>query len=183
MLTQDVVEAVRRTLARFQEGYTTRDLSNLDEFMTLFVQDEDVELIGVGAAVRGGNEWFEGRTAVREIIESDWTYWGDVVLDVEGAKITMQGDVAWLSTTGKVVQTETFDQALQFYVQQMKELLEDEAADLDRRLMEATHFGMRRLRERHKGYGYGWPFVLTAVLVWGGEGWQFHTLHWSMPVD
>lgn len=120
---------------------------------------------------------------MREIIESDWTYWGNAVMDVEGAKITAQGDVAWLSTTGKLVQTETFDQALQVYVQQMKELLEDESADLDQRLMEATHFGMRRVRERHKGQGYAWPFVLRAVLVRGGEGWQFHTLHWSMPVD
>lgn len=56
MPTQDAVAAVRRTLTRFQEGYTTRDLANLDEFMTLFVQDEEVELIGVGAAVRGANE-------------------------------------------------------------------------------------------------------------------------------
>ena len=40
---------------------------------------------------------------------------------------------------------------LGFYINQMKGLLEDEDLDLDGRLMEATHFGMRRLRERHKG--------------------------------
>jgi hypothetical protein len=49
--------------------------------------------------------------------------------------------------------------------------------------MEATHFGMRRLRERHKGEGHSWPFVLTAVLVRSDDGWRFHTIHWSMPVD
>ena len=49
--------------------------------------------------------------------------------------------------------------------------------------MKATHFGMRRIRERHKGKGHAWQFVLTAVLVRTGGQWQFHTIHWSMPVD
>jgi hypothetical protein len=155
----------------------------LDRFMDLFVPSDEAELIGIGASVRGGREWFEGPEPIREIIESDWTYWGDVTLDVEGAKITVHGDVAWLSTSGELVQTTSFDQALAFYLDQMKELLGDENVDLDERLMEATHFGMRRLRERHKGVGHSWPFVFTAVLVrWEGD-WRFHTIHWSMPVD
>jgi hypothetical protein len=116
-------------------------------------------------------------------LESDWQYWGDVVIDVAGAKISVLGDVAWLSTSGELVQTETFDKALAFYLKQMKELLEQEDVDLDERLMEATHFGLRRLRERHKGKGHSWPFVFTAVLVREGGEWRFHTIHWSMPVD
>lgn len=50
---------VRQVLEQFQDGYTTRDMSKLDEFMTLFFQDDDVELIGISASVRGGNEWFQ----------------------------------------------------------------------------------------------------------------------------
>jgi hypothetical protein len=46
------------------------------------------------------------------------------------------GDVAWLSTSGVLVQTETLDEALVFYVKQMKELLEEDDVDLDERLME-----------------------------------------------
>jgi hypothetical protein len=41
----------------------------------------------------------------------------------------------------------------------------------------------RRLRERCRGQGYAWPFVLTAVLVHGEGGGRFDTLHRSMPVD
>jgi hypothetical protein len=120
---------------------------------------------------------------VREIIESDWEYWGDVSLDVDGAKITRQGDVAWLSTTGTITQGKHFDKAMPFYLEQMRDLLTDDNSDVDTRLMESTHYGMRRLRERHKGLGYQWPFVFTAVLVKTGEDWHFHTIHWSMPVD
>ena len=174
---------VRDALRRFQEGYTNRDMPQLDEFMQLFAQEGDPELIGIGASVRGGNEWFEGRGAIREIIESDWTYWGDVWIDVEGARIRVLGDVSWLSTAGKLTQTDTFYEALPFYQQNMRELLEKEEWDTDSRLMEATHFGMRRIRERHKGKGHAWPFVLTAVLVRTKDQWQFHTIHWSMPVD
>ena len=183
MQSDAAIEQVRDTLHRFQEGYTARDLSRLDEFMELFSPEGTPELIGIGASVRGGTEWFEGPDAIREIIESDWTYWGDVQIDVEGARISALGDVAWLSATGSLTQTETHDEALPFYLQQMAELLEKEEWDADQQLVEATHFGMRRLRERLKGKGHTWPFVLTAVLVRIGEQWRFHTIHWSMPVD
>lgn len=177
------VEQAREALQRFQEGYIARDLSRLDEFMHLFVPEGDPELIGIGASEPGGNEWFVGHEAIREIIESDWTYWGDVWIDVEGARISARGDVAWLSTVGKVTQTGALDEALPFYLQQMKDLLQKEEMGPDGRLMEATHYGIRRLRERHKGKGHAWPFVLTAVLVQSEGRWRFHTLHWAMPVD
>jgi hypothetical protein len=178
----DDIAQVRQVLGRFQDGYTTRDVSKLDEFMELFSPD-DVELIGIGASVRGGNEWFEGLEAIREIVESDWTYWGDVVIDVEGARITVLGDVAWLSTSGDLVQTPVLDKAMTFYVQQMQEMIENENLDPGTRLMEATHFGLRRLREKHLGSGHRWPFVLTAVLARGEDGWRFRQVQFAMPVD
>ncbi len=174
---------VRTVLQRFQDGYTARNLAGLDEFMLLFVQDGSIEMIGIGAAKRATNEWFEGVARVREIIESDWKYWGDVRLDVDNAKITVCGDVAWLSTTGTVTQTQAFDTAIQFHLNDMKAIFDQDGLSADEKLMEATHYGMRRLRERAKGLGYSWPFTFTAVLVKEGSEWRFHTLHWAMPVD
>ena len=176
-------ESVRKTLQQFQDGYTTRDMENLDNFMQFFIQNEETEILGIGAAVRGGYEWFQGTTAIREIIESDWTHWGAVVFDVEGAKITIHNDVAWLSTAGTLEQTDTFEKALPFYLTQMQDLLNAEDESAADKMMEATHYGMRRLRERQLGVGYKWNLVLTAVLIKTDLGWQFHTLHWSMPVD
>jgi hypothetical protein len=176
-------EEVRAVLQRFQDGYTARDVSRLDEFMRLFAPDEDIELIGVGAAKRAAHEWFIGPSAIRDIVEGDWTYWGNVELDVAGAQIHVRDEVAWLSTTGAVIQTQTFDKALPQYLQQMKEILENEDFDPDTQLVEATHFGMRRLRERSKGLGQTWPFTFVAVLINSNGAWRFHTIHWSMPVD
>lgn len=174
---------VLEVLQQFQDGYKRRDLSQIDNFMELFHTSDDIELIGIGASVRGGNEWFQGQAAVRDIISGDWEYWGNVILDVSDAKISINGDIAWLSTTGSIEQTSTHDKALKYYLEQMTELLANENEDEDSRLLEATHFGMRRLRERLKGRGHQWPFVFTAVLIYTRNNWRFHTIHWSMPVD
>ncbi len=180
---EQAIEAVRAVLQHFQDGYRARDVTKLDEFMTLFAPDEDIELIGVGAVKRAANEWFIGPAAIRDIIEGDWTYWGNVELDVARAQIHVRGEAAWLSTTGAVVQTQAFDKALPQYLQQMKAILENDEFDPDSQLIEATHFGLRRLRERLKSVGYAWPFTFVAVLIKSGEAWRFHTIHWSMPVD
>ncbi|MDX1435605.1 MAG: nuclear transport factor 2 family protein [Anaerolineales bacterium] len=183
MAKNDTALAVRQTLRQFQEGYTARDTSALDNFMQLFSRRGDVEMIGIGATTRGGSEWFRGPDQVREIVDSDWRFWGEVQLDVDEAQISVSGNTAWISTSGQLLQNQAFNEAMAFYVSQMKDLLEEEGADPDTRMMEATHFGLRRLRERHKGEGHAWPLVLTAVLIMEQGNWRFHTIHWSMPVD
>lgn len=192
MTNTENLSEIQATLQEFQNGYTNRDPARLDDFMTLFAPDDDIEMIGIGAAKRGATEWFEGHTRIREIVESDWRYWGDVRFDVEGAKITVHGETAWLSTTGTVTQTQAFDATLGFHLNDMKAILDQEGLSADEKLMEATHYGMRRLRERAKGPGYSWPFTFTAVLVKVGSTahgtpetalWRIHTIHWAMPVD
>lgn len=182
-MTANQTSEVRSTLQKFQDGYTTRNVTRLEEFMQLFVQDDSIEMIGVGASQRAANEWFEGLARIREIVESDWLYWGDVKFDVEGAKITVQGEAAWLSTTGTVTQTRAFDTAIEFHVNDMKAIFDRAELTADQKLMEVTHYGIRRMYERSKGLGHGWPFTFTAVFVKVGSEWRFHTIHWSMPVD
>jgi hypothetical protein len=182
-MSNDQSPKVRSVLQKFQDGYIARDVGKLDEFMQLFVQNESIEMIGVGASKREANEWFEGLARIREIIESDWTYWGDVKFDVKDAKITVHGDTAWLSTTGTVTQTQAFDAAIEFHVNDMKAIFDREELSADQKLMEATHYGIRRLYERSKGLGHSWAFTFTATFIKDAEQWRFHTIHWSMPVD
>ena len=176
-------EEVRSQLQKFQDGYTARDLTQVEAFMGLFVKSDEIELVGVGARKRGGSEWFQGWQAIREIVEGDWTYWGDVRLDVAGAKISVLGDVAWLSTSGDLLKTEESEKAFPLYMDMMKEILENEKLDLATRLTDATVFGVKQMRDRTKAIGHAWPFTFTAVLVRKPEGWRFHTIHWAMPPD
>lgn len=177
------IESVRSAFQRFQDGYTARDPARLDEFMQLFVQSDEIELIGVGASKRGGPEWFQGLAAIREIIEGDWTYWGDVRFNLEGAKITVLGTAAWLSADGVLISNQEYDKALPFYVNTMKELLDKDSLSLDARVAEVAQFGVNRMRDRIYGVGYPWPFTFTAVLIQINEGWRFHTIHWSFPAS
>jgi hypothetical protein len=181
----DVIAEIRQVLQRFQDGYITRDIENIDEFMKLFILGDDIELIGIGASARNEHEWFQGSERIREIIESDWQHWGDVRLDVQEAKITVKDAVAWVSTVGTVLQTDHIhsDEVTNFTLKQMKELLDNTNFKPKERLVEAAHYGIRRWREREKKSGHPWPFVFTAVLVSQGGEWRFHTIHWSMPVD
>jgi len=183
MSTSDESSLVRNILQKFQDGYTFRDKSKLDEFMHLFAPTDEIELIGVGASERGGREWFNGRDAIREIIEGDWTYWGAVEIDVEGAVITVNGETAWFSTAGTLTSGDEYEEAYPFYLEQMRDLLMDETKSLDDRLTDATHFGVNRLRDRMRGVGAKWPFVITAVLVKTNKKWGFHTIHWSFPAE
>jgi hypothetical protein len=181
----DATTEIRQVLQRFQDGYTLRDSEQLDEFMKLFVPGCDAELIGIGASARDQNEWFQGTERIRKIIESDWQYWGNVELEVREAKITVLGEVAWLSTVGTLLQTEHIqtNEVTEFSLKQMREMLDDVNLTPRARLVEAAHFGVRRWREREKPTGYPWPFVFTAVLIKQENQWRFHTIHWSMPVD
>jgi len=183
MTTAEIQSKIRAALQKFQDGYLVREIARLDDFMQLFAPNDEIEMIGIGAAKRAATEWFEGRSRIREIVENDWLYWGDVRLNVDEAKITVNGETAWLSTTGTLTQTQAFDTAIEFHLNDMKAIFDQEGLSADEKLMEATHYGMRRLRERAKGLGYNWPFTFTAVLVKVGADWRFHTIHWAMPVD
>ncbi len=177
------ISDIRSTLQKFQDGYSARNTALLDDFMRLFSSSDQIELIGVGASKRAANEWFEGHSQIREIVEGDWLYWGNVALDVEGARITVRGDTAWVTTTGTVTQNEALDTTIPFRVEDMKKILDQEDLSDDQKIMEATHYGIRRLRECSMGVGHSWPFTFMAVLVLEDGAWRFHTIHWSMPVD
>lgn len=176
-------EEVRQVLQRFQDGYTARDVSRLDEFMELFAPGDEAEMVGIGAYKRGENEWPAGRAALRAIIESDWRYWGNVALDVAGARISTCQDTAWFSTTVRLIRTAQFEDAMPFYLNTMKELLDAEGETPTQRMMDACFWGVGRLRDEMRPLGYAWPLTLTGVLVKSAQGWQIHLLHFAVKAE
>lgn len=91
------------TFEKFTDEYALRDAEKIDEFMGLFSDDSDVQMIGIGATVPGEYEWFTGK---EEIIVSDWTYWRNVHFDMDNLRITQKGDTAWFSLCTELEQTE-----------------------------------------------------------------------------
>jgi hypothetical protein len=173
---------ILNTFDSFVKGYRDRDVSSIDSFMDLFSDNDDIQMIGIGATKPGEYEWFTGKEEIREIILSDWQLWGAVHFDMKNIRISERNDTAWFSLCAELEQLEPDEDAWKFYLTQMKKLLDDQSVSSHDRMFEAAHFGLRRVREKNLGVGYRFKMVITGVLV-KEELWKFHTLHWSMPVD
>ncbi len=175
-------DEVRETLAKFQEGYSSRNVDQIDTFMELFVPEADIELIGTGGIQPGDNEWCLNRSTVRHLIEDDWNYWGDVNIQVEDAHVHIHGDVAWVSAPGTVTRNLNPNQSYQNHLDNIQGMLK---RDLDTsahdKLLEIVRGATNTLFEANKGSTYIWPFRFTAILVLGSGVWRFHQMQFSFP--
>ncbi|MDF2593179.1 MAG: hypothetical protein K0S75_2645 [Clostridia bacterium] len=96
--SSEEMNEIRKVLQVFQDGYTKRDISYVDEYMKeVFLSDENLVVIGTDA-----EELCLGIDATRGIIESDWKYWGNFKLNVEDAILCVNGDVAYFTTKAKL---------------------------------------------------------------------------------
>lgn len=164
------------------DGYTRSPKDEIDDFMDLISDKADVQMIGIGATKPGAYEWFTGKEEIKEIIISDWTFWGDVHFDLSSLRVSEMNDVAWFSLCATLAQTEMSEETWAFFAGQMKEILEDESMSAHDRMFEAAHKGIRRVREKNLGVGHPFEMVITGTLV-KEDKWRFHMLHWSMPVE
>lgn len=173
---------VRAVLQQFQDGYTRRDHTQLDAALALFAADDAVEIVGTGATNPAGDaEWCLGPAAARRLIESDWQGWGDLRLDVAGARIHVRGEVAWLSTGATVHMTLPPDAVYQDFIDYLPGLIEKEGLSALDKLREIVRGGSNTLFEGLRGDDYTWPLRFTAVLVQEGGEWRFHQMQFSFP--
>jgi hypothetical protein len=172
---------VRAAFQAFQDGYTQRSSASLDTFMNLFVADASLEVVGTSAIARATDEWCVGPPMTRALIEADWQYWGDLRLDVAGATIHIQGEVAWLATTGTLNQTLPLKQRLSNITSYLQGITDRQAElDVERELLLVILGSASTLASIRDGEHYVWPLRFTAVLV-RQQSWQFHQIHFSYP--
>ncbi len=170
------VSEVRAVLQRFQDGYTGREIAAVDAFwQELFVPDEDQLIVGTGH-----DEWCHGPESVRELLRSDWEFWGDVAIDVPGAHIWVSGDVAWLVAPGIVSNTVTAEDFDNGTLKSIERTLSG-AMNHRAKLLEIGRITANTLFETGKGDRYVWPFRFAAVLVRRQGRWLFHQLQFSFP--
>ena len=174
-------ERVRQVLQRFQDGYTQRDLSRVDEFMQLFSSDAGVEVIGTNGIQPGVDEWYKGREAARALVHGDWEGWGDVRLDIEKAHIEVLGPVSWLAATGTVTMKIEAEQNYKDFLQHIRRMVD--AADLspEQKLLTILRDGTNTVFELRRGENFVWPLRFTSVLVQEEGEWRFHQMVFSLP--
>ena len=169
---------IRALLQAFQEGYTRRNLSEVDAFMQFFTPD--AEVIGINGARPGVDEWYLTRDAARELVHGDWESWGDLRLDMETAAIHGHDSVGWVAATATVTQTigaENYAGYLDF----IQDFLEKSPLPAEEKLHYILRGGTNTVYELSRGEKFVWPLRLTAVVVHEAEGWKFAQIHFSFP--
>lgn len=172
-------DEIRALLLKFQEGYTRRDPANLNAFMELFGPDDELEVIGTNATTPGIGEWCKGRAAVSRLVEGDWEHWGDLLIDMDLARITVKDDVAWLSTTGTITDVISAESKYKDFTDYARDLLEDEKGSPKAKMLDITRTGNYLVSSLLLPDKCVWPFRFSAVAVKSKDTWRFHQMQFS----
>ncbi len=173
------IEQIRSVLQRFQDGYTQRDLSRVDEVMALFA--DGAEVIGTNGTQPGEGEWYMDKSGARGLVAGDWEGWGDVRLDVAGAHIEVRGEVGWLTAYGTVTQIIRAAENYANYLQRIKEMIDQDGPSAEDKLLDILRGGSNTVYELRRGEQFVWPLRFTAVLVRQGAEWLFVQMQFSFP--
>jgi hypothetical protein len=177
-LYQTPLDEIRSLLQAFQEGYTRRDVTRVDQFMKLFTAE--AEVIGTNGVRPGVDEWYMDRSSARELVEGDWQGWGDLRLDWDSVSIRRRGFVGWVAAAATVTQmigSENYASYLEF----VKKFLEDSDLDPEQKLLHILRGGTNTLFELRRGEKFVWALRLTAVVVHESDGWKFAQMNFSFP--
>lgn len=95
--TPEIRTAVLNQLQKFQEGYTRRDVKQLDRYMDGVFSSERPVVLGTMP-----RELYVGYPEVARLIREDWESWGDCRFRLDQTQISAFGNVAWFATVGSV---------------------------------------------------------------------------------
>jgi len=169
---------IRSLLQRFQDGYTQRDLGQVDPFMDLFT--DDAEVIGTNGVKPGVDEWYMDRASARELVAGDWQGWGDLRLDLDSMSVHSRGDVGWVAASGRVIQTigsENYAAYLDF----VRKFLDDSNLSAEQKLLYILRGGTNAVYELRRGEKFVWALRFTAVVVHETNRWKFAQMNFSFP--
>jgi hypothetical protein len=95
--TPEVRTDVLRQLQLFQDGYTKRDVKQLDAFMDRVFSRQHPIVFGTMPG-----EIYVDYNGATEVVRSDWESWGDCRFRLDETQVSAVGDVAWFATVGSV---------------------------------------------------------------------------------
>lgn len=173
---------IRETVEEFKEGYKARDIKVVDAFIDrLFEDNEKTAVLGTSFG-----EWMIGKAGAKEIVESDWKYWGDVDIDASNADIAILGSTAFVNLKGTVrYEFEYTEAKFDSYLNFVKHFFDPNEEDY-RMSPKAkaghigfvlTHFNQIR-KEGKREYLY--PMRINAVMTLQGDRAVFRFMKFSM---
>jgi hypothetical protein len=169
---------IHAQLRSFQNGYTHRDLSQLDAFMDLFIPE--CETIGTNGIKPAQDEWYTSREAARALIKGDCETWGDLRLDIDSASIHALGEVGWIAASATVTQTIGAANHTSF-LDFIQEFIEKSTLPPEQKLHYILRGGMNTVYELRRGEKFIWPLRFNAMVVQDDGNWKFAQINFSFP--
>ncbi|MEI5908336.1 hypothetical protein WAK64_14860 [Bacillus spongiae] len=182
-LNQEDVIKIKKVLTKFQAGYTKRNVEVLDDFIgEVFVQNERMITVGTSRS-----EWCFGRNELKELLKSDWMYWGNLTVNIENAKINTKGNSAWFLADSTISWDTTED---------AEEWRQDLVDDFFKKNGRFVHFSpaarVAMLNEKllfiMKSFAHKqkepltFPIRLSGGLVRQDQSFRINRLHFSVPM-
>ena len=91
-------QAIEKTLKVFQEGYTLRDVSKIDECIARTIDTASIFILGTNP-----NEIFKGKGGAQTLLFGDWSWWGSVQYDIDSLYADQINDsVAYVALPGNI---------------------------------------------------------------------------------
>ncbi|MFD3158731.1 hypothetical protein ACFIJ5_18125 (plasmid) [Haloimpatiens sp. FM7330] len=176
---------IMEVLCDFQKGYTERNLHNLDNYTKrLFTNDADVRVIGTSPG-----EICLGFEKIKQLIEADWKYWGDVSCDLNNPIIVnLDENIAFIALKGSVKLTFKYDEKK---INSLKEVI-------NKNIYEELDFDTTTYKElKQKVFLLNWtiaqwcigypekkdhhiPLIITGVLKKQTDKWKFKQMSFSV---
>ncbi|WP_027632073.1 nuclear transport factor 2 family protein [Clostridium hydrogeniformans] len=169
---------IRDILRRFRQGYSERNLENVDSFTEeLFINSDDISVLGTSTG-----EILLGFHEVKQLIRGDWEYWGDLNIDCENPHISIDNNVAWFSTKGSVKYNfEHTPERYDRYVDYIKTNAEDNELTPKQRITFINWVLTLNYHQRdEQSREYFWPMGLSGMLLKEENSWKIAHLQFSM---
>jgi len=181
----DTKHEIINVLQILQKGYLERNLAEVDRYMEmLFNKDEDNIIIGTS-----DEEWFFNYDEAKELITSDWEWWGDVTFNIDETIISTAEDIVWLTTSGTVKYQ--YDNSEKTYERWFNQVIKENYFKDDRKFDKDSlknDFLEINWKLNHKLHDWGSdsreylsPMRFSAVLKKVEGNWIFKQIQFSFP--
>lgn len=176
----DFMNEIVEILTKLQKGYDEKIPENANVLLSeIFSSRQDLLTLGTGTA-----EVCIGRDEVTELIRGDWDGgWGDFTIDIGGAKIDADSEVAWFyaKCTVKYSFEDADDKGYNRYIDWVKEIAENQTVTPKQRISFINwalgiHYHQRKPGKRE----YLWPSEISGMLVKENDMWKIATLHFAV---
>ncbi len=169
-------QQIRNVFQKFQQGYSARDTSLVNEFVNDLCIKE-IQIIGTGE-----EEWIQGIAAAEKFFSIDWATWLDLAIDSSHINLFIQDNTAFFTVPGTA--SITFpdkETAYRFALKQLQQTVAKEETARNKLLAYTSNASDFIQRIESGSLDMHYSIRLSGSLVKQNGKWLFAQLVFSFP--